>query len=577
MIKKSFDLDSFYQLLKARVFHNIDYQTWLLNSMNDATLPIHPKFSLVIDEFVQSIFLTDQCQKIPEEIIQPYFDDCTTISPTQILVLLYILTFNDYIIAFRTEPKLVALSSNNSIVQEEYSNELLDRIPIRYILDYVELQARQPYKAIYSDLLALAANLFPEFFDVQSFLIQEGKDVSWDHHTRPKTMSLDQLQHQLNQWELNPATTIEALSFLETIAAPEKEGYISCMLSTLVDPCLANKLDDRIAEAFRSTWETFNRVIPHTLWAMTINYLIPETSNYTLNDLNQDIHIVFKCDSRIFRSEQLLPIWLHILSCLRTMSRHRIWKRYHTHFSRPENHSINSRNVMALVNAQDSFTIQLLLELCLAKPKDKDNQDALEKSRKLICDFIHTIFIDGDRDMLLAKILHFQTYSTDLIPVVVKLIPSLYIVLSFIPELTRQPQLEKQVFGILIACHLCEKYPLENYLITAEKHVLPRLLRIAFPLTREGQPSNVCVPSEFLVKAIPGFVHLARAFPHFGPKILSAFDDIAKGLPEPKQFIGQEGNSKIILVLQLHAVLKDSREQVETEVRKMDLVNKVIL
>lgn len=60
-------------------------------------------------------------------------------------------------------------------------------------------------------------------------------------------------------------------------------------------------------------------------------------------------------------------------------------------------------------------------------------------------------------------------------------------------------------------------------LISAEKHVLPRLLRIAFPVTREGQPSNVCVPSEFLVKAIPGFVNLAKAFPHFGPTILKAF------------------------------------------------------
>lgn len=64
--------------------------------------------------------------------------------------------------------------------------------------------------------------------------------------------------------------------------------------------------------------------------------------------------------------------------------------------------------------------------------------------------------------MLLAKILHFQTYSTDLIPIVVELIPSLYIVMSFIPELTRQPQVEKQVFGILIACYLCEKYPLKD-------------------------------------------------------------------------------------------------------------------
>lgn len=52
MSKKSFNLDSFYQLLKGRVFHNIDYQSWLLECMKNATLPIHAKFGPVINEFV---------------------------------------------------------------------------------------------------------------------------------------------------------------------------------------------------------------------------------------------------------------------------------------------------------------------------------------------------------------------------------------------------------------------------------------------------------------------------------------------------------------------------------------------
>jgi hypothetical protein len=61
-------------------------------------------------------------------------------------------------------------------------------------------------------------------------------------------------------------------------------------------------------------------------------------------------------------------------------------------------------------------------------------------------------------------------------------------------------------------------------LIIAERHVLTRLLRIAYPPNQEGELPNACVPSEYLVKAIPGFVHLARAFPHFGESILQAFD-----------------------------------------------------
>jgi hypothetical protein len=52
MSKRSFNLDSFYQLLKGRVFHNIGYQSWLLDCIHNATLPVHSKFSPVINEFV---------------------------------------------------------------------------------------------------------------------------------------------------------------------------------------------------------------------------------------------------------------------------------------------------------------------------------------------------------------------------------------------------------------------------------------------------------------------------------------------------------------------------------------------
>lgn len=33
------------------------------------------------------------------------------------------------------------------------------------------------------------------------------------------------------------------------------------------------RLDTRIADAFRSTWEAFNTLIPHTLWTLTVNVL----------------------------------------------------------------------------------------------------------------------------------------------------------------------------------------------------------------------------------------------------------------------------------------------------------------
>jgi hypothetical protein len=73
---------------------------------------------------------------------------------------------------------------------------------------------------------------------------------------------------------------MQVLSYLETIATVDIQDYALCMISTLAPPCLDGKLDTRIAEAFTSTWETFNRSIPHTLWTMTINLLTPEYGNF---------------------------------------------------------------------------------------------------------------------------------------------------------------------------------------------------------------------------------------------------------------------------------------------------------
>lgn len=73
----------------------------------------------------------------------------------------------------------------------EYSTQLLDQIPIKYILNHVEtFQKGEAYKAIYSDMLAVSANLFPELFEVSSFLIQEGKDMDmlWDMETKKRYM-----------------------------------------------------------------------------------------------------------------------------------------------------------------------------------------------------------------------------------------------------------------------------------------------------------------------------------------------------------------------------------------------------
>lgn len=47
-----------------------------------------------------------------------------------------------------------------------------------------------------------------------------------------------------------------------------------------------------------------------------------------------------------------------------------------------------------------------------------------------------------------------------LIPVLVKGVPSMHICLEFLPKLLQHYDLDKQIFGINLAASLCDKYPI---------------------------------------------------------------------------------------------------------------------
>ena len=85
-------------------------------------------------------------------------------------------------------------------------------------MNHVEsYQSGNAYKSIYSDLLALSANLYPELFDIQSFLIQEGKDSTvdalWDikavYKDWRKNLTIIELEQLLGQWETNVSLVVD--------------------------------------------------------------------------------------------------------------------------------------------------------------------------------------------------------------------------------------------------------------------------------------------------------------------------------------------------------------------------------
>lgn len=116
---------------------------------------------------------------------------------------------------------------------------------------------------------------------------------------------------------------------------------------------------------------------------------------------------------------------------------------------------ILQEDINNLILLQESTIVQQLLEILLNKSNIENG--AMEEIRVLICTFLHDLFIETP---LMIKLVHFQGYPSELLPITVDGIPSMHICLEFVPELLTQSQVEKQIFGVKLGAHLIEKYPL---------------------------------------------------------------------------------------------------------------------
>jgi len=158
-----------------------------------------------------------------------------------------------------------------------------------------------------------------------------------------------------------------------------------------------------------------NGVFPRKLWTMTVNYMnhvvngpvsMRTMKKITHDDLIIDPLQVLRCDRRVFSYAPILEVVLYILkACLaasRTMltqhlQENPIIERSQT--SQVSNDMEREELRNALVAAQESAAVQIILEAGLAQPEIN------VKEVKLICTYLHETFIN---DPNLAKLVHFQ-------------------------------------------------------------------------------------------------------------------------------------------------------------------------
>ncbi|XP_069766628.1 integrator complex subunit 2 [Narcine bancroftii] len=556
-----------YQLLRSRAFtkHKVSIKDWIYRQTCETTTPLHPQLIPLIDVYINSI-LTPASKANPEATNQPIteqevlnvFNGLTwgesnrcrqRYSITaQLLVLYYTLSYEETLLS-NVKPLAVMQKKPKS-----YSAALMDQIPIKYLIRQAQ-GLQQELGGLHSALLRLLATNFPHLCMVDDWMCEEevtGTDALLSRMlltSRAKRHSPRKLQEAFQMTSANYTQLMQILEDLTLLSASELIPFAEALMLDLYK-LLEPGVPRQILQTVNQLWRLLNTVMPRRLWVMTVNALQPKAKllrqpKYTQNDLMIDPLIVLRCDHRVYRCPPLMDITLHMLNGYLLASKAYLsahlkenvdqdTKQYQNNtmgiVGQPEAPEVTREELKnALLSAQDSAAVQILLEICLPTKEERscgagtflEQQDqtagslseCLEDDREtilsnvrevqcLICCLLHQLFI---ADPNIAKLVHFQGYPSELLPLTVAGIPSIHICLDFIPELLAQPQLEKQIFAIQLLSQLCIQYALPKSLSVARLsiNVMGTILTVLTQAKRFA----------FFMPTLPCLVSFCRAFP----------------------------------------------------------------
>ncbi|XP_060079254.1 integrator complex subunit 2-like [Ylistrum balloti] len=529
-------INSVYQLLRSRAFskHKVNIKDWIYRQIRVSSCPLHPLLPLLVEVYVNSIVVkstkTDHLNEpmSDEDVLAVYQEsvfntgsdkmdtddsisgDRTGSLAPQLLMLYYILLYEDTIL----NSMKIIVSSNREV--KSYPDTLLSQIPINYLLQQAQIQQHQ-YAGLFSPLLRLLATHYPHLCAVEDWLqeimVQDGQHSEWSPLS-PTTCTVESLNAALQEVESHPAKAVVQLQALLRKPTANLLPFSDTLVGSL-PVVLAPGVPRRVQDMVKTAWFKLHTISPRMLRLATVNAMTsgdrkftPNRFTYTENDITVDPLIVLRCSPKVFRCPPILEVMLRVLNayvqgCRVYLQNHMTTNPILDHASHNETERRDLKN--ALIAAQESAVVQILLECCLSLPEEQEDEGLLNNRREvqcIICPFIHQMFIS---DPNLAKLVHFQGYSDEILPVAVAGIPSMHICLDFVPELLSQPQIEKQIFAIKLTSHLCCHYALPKSLSVAKL-----VMNVMFTMIEvlDGQ-----YRAKFLVETVPCLVRVCQAFP----------------------------------------------------------------
>lgn len=539
-----------HQLLKSRAFskHKVPIKSWIYKQICNSTAPLHPVLPPLIEVYVNSVivpnakgpiehthkplskedilgvfknsvagsyldsnkkvYASDFDIKSPlvENNITGNGDDNDTTKPNitaQLLLLYYLLLYED--VRLNNMPNILA----NGRKVKSYSTDFLSELPIKYLLQHA-LKNHNEYSGLFSPLLRLLVTHFPHLSLVDDWIEE---DIISTRHSKVNIQPFH-IVEAFEEIDTCPSKAIKLLRILNR-KPPSDIWPLAETIIRYFKYILKSSVPRLLQELYKRIWIRLNTVLSRQLWTMTIHSLLIDDGHLKLHLKAQEhAHFdplqVLRCDERIFRCPDALEIVLRILQASLAASKSQLARHMLDRPLLDKGGQIQSETERedlrtALVASQESASVQMLLEACIETDEDRQiagRQWALREVRGIICSFIHHVFIS---EPSLARLVHFQGYSRELLPMTVRGIPSMHICMDFVAELLNMVEMDKQIFAIDLASYLSLQYSLPKSLSVA-KLCINTLSTLLSVLTNDTRV-------EMFEAILPTIVRFAEAFP----------------------------------------------------------------
>ncbi|XP_005179405.2 integrator complex subunit 2 [Musca domestica] len=547
-----------HQLLKSRAFlkHKVPIKSWIYKQICNSVRPLHPVMPALIEVYVNTLIVPNPQGKVNVDHMHKSFSeneilhifrssgdgtnmigdiisvprtgvlssnvssvDSEDLSKYQVQCPLTAQLLMLYYLVLYEETRITNLS--NAAISgrklKEYTNSFLSELPMKYLLQKAQ-QYHNDYIGIFHPLLRLIVSNYPHLSMVDDWLEEHCSHSNSQRVVRsPSNLSM-QLQESLkkinfDKLDTEPGKAIPVLKALMKLPAEELAQNADVIVRNL-PKVFRRQVPRSIKNLYLDIWLRLNGVLPISFWRKSLASIMAtedyiQRCSFVMENILDPLQVL-RCGREVFHCPHTLIILLRILQGSLAASKAHLNIQMQSRQIIDKNGQVQvdtEREELktALIASQESAAVHILLEVLAdmhANNSGRVSSLELRETQGIICSFIHQSFIS---EPSLAKLVHFQTYPREVIPMMVKGVPSMHICLDFLHEFLSMPEMDKQIFTIDLTSHLVLKYAIPKSL-SVSKFCVNTIQSALSLLSTEAK-------CKYLRNILPSIIRFAEAFP----------------------------------------------------------------